>query len=431
MVQYVELTRLHAHPGNPRLSAREDVIEQIAAQLNGRLDEAHALLVRPADGNGYEIISGHHRKAAAERAGIKQVPCWVHEMSDQDAYMALALCNAQGELHPLEVGLHALRSGLQPTAYAKQTGQSRRHTQTRVYAARVATKSGHDIVVLRDAWSQLAEIHAAPTWLWSALVEAMLPNKEDAKGWTVEATQKQVGRFTKLEAPPDWIDATEFAKLLLEGKAKSSDIGRFEKMAAKCEETLRRGGDDADRLAAQLWRTIRRRRPKLISELEAICVAIESEQRELINMRRQGDLLRVRREDEVRARIARLRRNVSLKEWNDELQPDERAALLHLTASDVDPGSFNAQENEDIEWAMSSWNPVTGCLHDCPYCYARDIAHQDRMITVYPHGFEPALRPAMLLAPRRAKPPKEAATDARYKNVFTCSMADLFGRWVP
>ena len=69
MVQYVELTRLHAHPGNPRLAAREDVIEQIVAQLNGRLDEAHALLVRPTDGNGYEIISGHHRKAAAERAG--------------------------------------------------------------------------------------------------------------------------------------------------------------------------------------------------------------------------------------------------------------------------------------------------------------------------------------------------------------------------
>jgi pyruvate-formate lyase-activating enzyme len=23
-----------------------------------------------------------------------------------------------------------------------------------------------------------------------------------------------------------------------------------------------------------------------------------------------------------------------------------------------------------------SWNPVTGCLHDCPYCYARDIANR-------------------------------------------------------
>jgi protein gp37 len=31
----------------------------------------------------------------------------------------------------------------------------------------------------------------------------------------------------------------------------------------------------------------------------------------------------------------------------------------------------------------------------------------------------------------RQKVPAEAATDTRYRNVFTCSMADLFGRWVP
>ena len=65
---------------------------------------------------------------------------------------------------------------------------------------------------MTDRWRHLAEIHAAPPWLWSALVEAMLPNKDDQKGWTVEATQKQVGRFAKLQAPPEWVDATEFAE---------------------------------------------------------------------------------------------------------------------------------------------------------------------------------------------------------------------------
>ena len=24
-----------------------------------------------------------------------------------------------------------------------------------------------------------------------------------------------------------------------------------------------------------------------------------------------------------------------------------------------------------IGWATRSWNPVTGCKHGCPYCYAR------------------------------------------------------------
>lgn len=27
-----------------------------------------------------------------------------------------------------------------------------------------------------------------------------------------------------------------------------------------------------------------------------------------------------------------------------------------------------------IEWCDSTWNPVTGCLHRCSYCYARRIA---------------------------------------------------------
>ena len=29
-----------------------------------------------------------------------------------------------------------------------------------------------------------------------------------------------------------------------------------------------------------------------------------------------------------------------------------------------------------IDWCDSTWNPVTGCLHDCAYCYARKIAER-------------------------------------------------------
>jgi hypothetical protein len=65
--------------------------------------------------------------------------------------------------------MHALHSGMELLAYAKQTGQGRRSTETRVYAARVATKACPDIGVLRNYWSHLAEIHAAPQWLWPAL----------------------------------------------------------------------------------------------------------------------------------------------------------------------------------------------------------------------------------------------------------------------
>lgn len=87
--------------------------------------------------------------------------------------------------------------------------------------------------------------------------------------------------------------------------------------------------------------------------------------------------------------------------------------------------TFN-QTNDNIEWARWSWNPVTGCLHDCPYCYARDIANR-----FYPEKFAPTFRPERLAAPQNTKVPAGAEHDIGLRNVFVCSMADLFGSWVP
>jgi protein gp37 len=126
---------------------------------------------------------------------------------------------------------------------------------------------------------------------------------------------------------------------------------------------------------------------------------------------------------------------ITLGRW-EEAGEELRRTVLRVRGD----AKFNAQgANENIEWALWSWNPVTGCLHNCPYCYARDIA--DRF---YEQKFAPSLWPGRLAAP--AKTPFPAAKiaaalaektpegDVRaigLGNVFTCSMADLFGRWVP
>lgn len=94
-----------------------------------------------------------------------------------------------------------------------------------------------------------------------------------------------------------------------------------------------------------------------------------------------------------------------------------------------------------IDWATMSWNPVTGCRHGCPYCYAR------RTATRFNAGWR--------IRPRWPRPPCAAGEDQgdaipvwfratlhRYRlgqpqntkepqTVFVCSMADLFGRWCP
>lgn len=121
-----------------------------------------------------------------------------------------------------------------------------------------------------------------------------------------------------------------------------------------------------------------------------------------------------------------------------------------------------------IEWCDSTWNPVTGCLHGCEYCYARKIAERFKgsgdlreagngfwldkdnfevssgiyetkyalttgekpkpfepysgKITPYPFGFSPTFHRYRLDIPRKWTEPR---------TIFVCSMADLFGEWVP
>ena len=118
-------------------------------------------------------------------------------------------------------------------------------------------------------------------------------------------------------------------------------------------------------------------------------------------------------------------------------------------------------KNTKIEWCDSTWNPVTGCFHGCAYCYAERMAKRfegyepqygasltqtadekgrkiyelgaeerkfkrdqngKKIAAPYPFGFAPTLHRYRLDQPKKWKEPQ---------TVFVCSMADLFGDWVP
>jgi protein gp37 len=113
-------------------------------------------------------------------------------------------------------------------------------------------------------------------------------------------------------------------------------------------------------------------------------------------------------------------RTIILRTWNAR-------EVSHQIAKNYKP-TFNETDDE-VGWARWTWNPVTGCLHECQvYCYAKDIAEHS---TAFPVGFTPVFRSERLDAPKNTPVPDVAEADPWNKRVFVVSMGDLFGKWVP
>lgn len=373
--QSIAIDLLDPHPKNPRLVKREDVIEAIKASIGeGGFDPAHSIIVRPLEGR-FQVISGHNRVAAAYQAGLTALPAWVREMDDDTAYMELVRANAQGELTALERGMHALHSGMDVKAYAGNVGRARTSVQYEVQAAKVADAVSHVRHELSDFHRHLAEIHSAPSWLWPALVEKLV-----SEGLTVEATRRLVADVKDIPDAPAWVNLSAIASAIVGGLMRPNEIKQMSDAVLRTEAAIDRAELNAASHRIALTVRLAEARPTRLSDVMTICNAIEEEQgQEVAKQRRQQAAAQQALQDRE-AKIAAMKSNVSLEVWKT-LDPENRAMLLNRNQI-VTSSSFNKQDNDAIEWAQWSWNPVTGCLHDCPYCYARDIAANAGMAKV-------------------------------------------------
>lgn len=80
-----------------------------------------------------------------------------------------------------------------------------------------------------------------------------------------------------------------------------------------------------------------------------------------------------------------------------------------------------------IEWTDQTWNPVTGCSKQsegCRHCYAEAMALRLKSMGIekYANGFKVTLHPEVLNEPLKWIKPR---------NIFVCSMSDLFHPYVP
>lgn len=101
-LQYIEIARLHPHPGNPRkdLGDLTELADSIKAQ--GILQNLTVVPLVDLDdpdasvGNEqYTVIIGHRRLAAAAMAGLEKVPCVVADMDERQQARTMLMENMQ------------------------------------------------------------------------------------------------------------------------------------------------------------------------------------------------------------------------------------------------------------------------------------------------------------------------------------------------
>lgn len=91
-LQYISVDLLHPHPDNPRKDVGDIAELSESIKQNGIFQN---LTVIPKSDDGYTVIIGHRRLAAAKLAGLTSVPCIVTEMSEKEQMQTMLLENMQ------------------------------------------------------------------------------------------------------------------------------------------------------------------------------------------------------------------------------------------------------------------------------------------------------------------------------------------------
>ena len=95
-VRVIPIEFIDDFPDHPFLVKDDESMDQLikSIQMNGVLNP---VIARKKEGERYELISGHRRKHACEKLGIKQIPIIVRELSRDDAVIEMVDSNLQRE----------------------------------------------------------------------------------------------------------------------------------------------------------------------------------------------------------------------------------------------------------------------------------------------------------------------------------------------
>jgi ParB family chromosome partitioning protein len=100
-VLHLPIEEIHPQRGQPRRHFDGGHLEELAESIRNK-GLLVPLIVRQG-GSGYSIVAGERRWRAAQKAGLREVPAMIREMSDKEAFEVALIENIQREdLNPIE-----------------------------------------------------------------------------------------------------------------------------------------------------------------------------------------------------------------------------------------------------------------------------------------------------------------------------------------
>ena len=216
----IPLSELHTFKNHP---CRVEVNDELREMARSILDHGVVTpaIARPRPEGGYELLSGHRRKAACQLAGLETLPTVVRELDDDAATIVMVDSNQQREnLLPSE------------KAFAYQMKLEALKHQGKRTSSQVGTKLRSDEMIAAGSEDSRAQIqrYIRLTYLLPELLKmvdegriAMTPAVE--LSYLPKKQQEELlDTCEMLDCTPSLSQAVEMKKLAQAGKLKAEDV---------------------------------------------------------------------------------------------------------------------------------------------------------------------------------------------------------------
>jgi len=199
-VTFININKLKPNSNQPRKHFDEEKIEELAQSI-GEHGIIQPVMVRKTDA-GYEIVAGERRWRAARKAGLKEIPCIIRELTEEQNILMALIENVQREdLNVIEEAQGIERMiksfGLTQEEVSKSIGKSRPYITNTLRLLKLPA-----VIQEMVAGGELTGGHArAIAGIKDEKAQLIAAKKTVESGWSVRDVEEYARNYEKSPAP--------------------------------------------------------------------------------------------------------------------------------------------------------------------------------------------------------------------------------------